>query len=146
MIRNREMDKLEKTFLNGTLEKKDQRNMYWKQGSVVFVDLGEGIDSEQNGIRPCVIIQNDIGNKYSSTTIVAPITKDIRLNKKGQVMPTHYIIEDFQGVGLNMVSTVLCEQIRTISKNRILGYKPIGYIEICKLKRQINASFGFWMN
>lgn len=146
MMNGNEVDILESNLSERRYEERDHKNPMWKQGDVVFVDLGEGVDIEQAGVRPCVIIQNDSGNKYSTTTIVAPITKNVRLTNKENVLPTHYIIEEFEALGLNIVSTVLCEQIRTVSKNRILYNMPIGKVGISKLQNQINAALGFGIN
>ena len=112
------------------------------QGQIVYVDLGEGKGSEQHGVRPCVVIQNDTGNKFSTTTIVAPITKEIKVNKSGKIQPTHYVIENYEEVGLQMKSAILFEQIRCVSKSRILSSNPIGKIDLEKVKKNIMTSFG----
>lgn len=85
-----------------------------ERGEVYYVELGEGIGSEQSGSRPCVIIQNDKGNKNSPTTIVALITKV----HKNSHLPVHVPIST-QESGLPMDSVILAEQIRTISKQRL---------------------------
>ena len=87
-----------------------------KRGDVVLCNLGEGKGSEQSGVRPCVVIQNDMGNRYSPTIIVATITSSTSKAK----LPTH--IEINERSGLDKPSIVLCEQIRTIDKKRIVGY------------------------
>lgn len=114
---------------------------FLKQGDIVYVDLGEGKTSEQEGIRPCVVIQNDIGNKYSPTTIVAPISSKIKYNKNGNIQPTHFIIENYKEVGLKSRSIILFEQIRVISKERILGF-PKGHINIKNVKNHILIALG----
>lgn len=82
------------------------------RGEIYFADLSPVIGSEQGGYRPIVILQNNKGNKYSTTVIVAPISSKITKN----TLPTHVIIEtDF----LEKKSVVLLEQIRTIDKKRI---------------------------
>lgn len=84
-----------------------------KRGEIYYADLGVTVGSEQRGLRPVLIIQNDIGNKYSPTTVVAPVTS--KVGKKSH-QPTHVpIVCD----GLFVCSTVLLEQIRTIDKSRI---------------------------
>lgn len=93
-----------------------------KRGEIYFVDFGTAIGSEQGGLRPAVIIQNDIGNKYSPTTIVAPITS--RHNKKK--IPTHYWLDKMSG--LTRDSQVLCEQVRTVNKDRVKKY--VGNVSI----------------
>lgn len=93
------------------------------QGEIYICELGENIGSEQNGERPCLIVQNNILNETSDVTIVLPITS--RLKKE---MPTHYKLKSedypFLMTGRN---TVLCECIRCISKKRI--GKLIGTID-----------------
>lgn len=88
--------------------------MIVKRGDVYFADLSPVIGSEQGGIRPVLVVQNDIGNKYSPTVIVSAITSQINKAK----LPTHIEIssEDFS---LPKDSVVLLEQIRTIDKKRL---------------------------
>ncbi|MFW6024876.1 MAG: type II toxin-antitoxin system PemK/MazF family toxin [Candidatus Woesearchaeota archaeon] len=86
-----------------------------KRGDIIIVDLKGALGSEQKGAkRPCLVIQNDTGNKYSGTTIVASIT-----SKEKNVMPTHINILNYTKFGLDEPSTILLEQIRTIDKKRI---------------------------
>lgn len=85
-----------------------------KRGQIWQAEL-DGIGSEQKGIRPVLIIQNDIGNKYSPTTIIAIITSR---NTKAK-LPTHYWIGCERGTGLRVSSMVELEQIRTIDKSRL---------------------------
>ncbi|MBR1884370.1 MAG: type II toxin-antitoxin system PemK/MazF family toxin [Clostridia bacterium] len=84
-----------------------------KRGEIYFADLSPTIGSEQSGIRPVVIVQNDIGNKYSPTVIVVAITSKIKNN-----IPTHIKI-DGEKFGLCKDSVILTEQIRTIDKSRL---------------------------
>lgn len=119
-----------------------KKDDFLEQGQIVYVDLGEGEGSEQYGIRPCVIIQNDTGNKFSTTTIIAPITKEIKINKSGKIQPTHYVIENFEDLGLPSKSMILFEQIRCISKSRIVKDKGLGKINLEKIKKNILTSFG----
>lgn len=86
-----------------------------KRGDVVIVDLEPIRGSETGKTRPCVIIQNDIGNKYSPVTIVAVITSKKEISKK---YPTDVWISKEDG-GLNTDSIIQCDQIRTITKERI---------------------------
>ncbi len=85
-----------------------------KRGDIYYADLSPVIGSEQGGVRPVLVIQNDVGNKYSPTVIVAAITSQINKAK----MPTHIEIcaDDY---GLNKDSVILLEQIRTIDKKRL---------------------------
>ncbi|PLS19665.1 PemK family transcriptional regulator [Bacillus sp. M6-12] len=86
-----------------------------KRGEIYFANLGEGIGSEQNGIRPVLIIQNDVGNKYSPTTIGALITS---MSKKLD-LPVHLEICKEESC-LPQNSVILLEQIRTIDKKRLI--------------------------
>lgn len=88
--------------------------MIVKRGDVFYADLSPVIGSEQGGVRPVVVIQNDIGNKYSPTIIIAAITSQINKAK----LPTHIEIVG-QEYGLPKDSVVLLEQIRTIDKKRL---------------------------
>lgn len=102
----------------------------YKRGDIVFVDLRPSLGSEQGGVRPCVIIQNDVGNAYSTTTVVCPTTNHIKTSKSGKLQPTHYVVENFKEVGLPKESMLLFEQVRTIDKSRILDDYPIGHIDM----------------
>lgn len=83
------------------------------RGDVVMVDLGTRFGSEQDGIRPAVVIQNDIGNYCGDTTIIAPFTA----GKKNNIeFPTHSV-----GIQLEKESIALLEQIITIDKRRIIA-------------------------
>ena len=95
-----------------------------KMFDIYYADLSKNtVNSEQGGIRPVIVIQNDIGNKYSPTLIVLPITSEI----KKENMPTHCILHKSIKNGLKVDSMVLAEQIRVIDKSRILDY--IGYLD-----------------
>ena len=125
------------------IDNKKQYDYFFKKGDIVFVDLGKpDKPSEQGGIRPCVIVQNNVGNKYSPTTIVAPISSQIKYNKNGNIQPTHFIIENYKEAGLKSRSMILCEQIRAISKKRILDTSPKGHINFNDFKGRILTAFG----
>lgn len=83
-----------------------------RRGDVYYADLSPVVGSEQGGIRPVVVVQNDKGNRYSKTIIVAPISK--KMSKPP--IPTHVIFSDDS---LSYVSMILCEQLRTIDKKRL---------------------------
>ena len=85
-----------------------------KRGELYYADLGQGVGSEQNGYRPVVIIQNNVGNKHSPTVIVAAVTSK---NSTKSKLPTHYEIG--QEAGLEAPSIILTEQLRTIDKKRL---------------------------
>ena len=88
--------------------------MIVKRGDIFYADLSPVIGSEQGGVRPVLVIQNDIGNKYSPTIIIAAITSQINKAK----LPTHIEI-NAPDYGLPKDSVVLLEQIRTIDKKRL---------------------------
>jgi mRNA interferase MazF len=92
-----------------------------RRGDVFYADLSPVIGSEQGGVRPVLVIQNDIGNKYSPTVIIAAITSQINKAK----LPTHVEINGKQ-YGLPKDSVILLEQVRTIDKRRFIE-------KICKL-------------
>ena len=85
-----------------------------KRGDVYYADLNPVVGSEQGGVRPVLIIQNDIGNKYSPTVIIAAITSKIDKAK----LPTHVEITT-ENSSLEKDSVILLEQIRTIDKKRL---------------------------
>lgn len=85
-----------------------------KRGYIFFADLSPVVGSEQGGVRPVLVIQNNIGNRYSPTVIIAAITSQIDKAK----LPTHVEIEA-SGYNLDRDSVVLLEQIRTIDKQRL---------------------------
>lgn len=84
------------------------------RGEVYFADLSPVVGSEQGGVRPVLIIQNDIGNRFSPTVIVAAITAQIQKAK----LPTHVEISA-KKYGLDRNSVILLEQIRTLDKQRL---------------------------
>jgi len=85
-----------------------------KRGDIFYADLSPVIGSEQGGVRPVLVIQNDVGNKFSPTVIVAAVTSQINKAK----LPTHVEISanDF---GLAKDSVILLEQVRTVDKRRL---------------------------
>ncbi|NLO22548.1 MAG: type II toxin-antitoxin system PemK/MazF family toxin [Syntrophomonadaceae bacterium] len=85
-----------------------------KRGEIYFAQLNPVVGSEQGGIRPVLVIQNDIGNQYSPTTIVLAITSQINKAK----LPTHVELKA-EKYGLERDSVILAEQIRTIDKTRL---------------------------
>lgn len=85
-----------------------------KRGDIYYADLSPVVGSEQGGVRPVLIVQNDVGNRYSPTVIAAAITSQREKSK----LPTHIEIES-QSCGLSKDSVVLLEQIRTIDKKRL---------------------------
>ena len=84
-----------------------------KRGDIFYADLSPVVGSEQGGVRPVLVVQNDVGNKYSPTVIIAAITSQMNKVK----LPTH--VEVSAEYGLPKNSVVLLEQIRTIDKKRL---------------------------
>ncbi len=112
--------------------------MIVKRGDIFYADLSPVVGSEQGGIRPVLIIQNNIGNKYSPTVIVAAITSQINKNK----MPTH-VEMDGAKYGLAKNSVVLLEQVRTLDKKRLrekIGLADNDMME--KVDEALEISFG----
>ncbi len=85
-----------------------------RRGDVFYADLNPVVGSEQGGVRPVLIVQNDIGNKYSPTVIIAAITSRIKRAK----LPTHVEIKTHES-NLEVDSVILLEQVRTIDKKRL---------------------------
>ncbi len=112
--------------------------MIVKRGDIYYADLSPVVGSEQGGVRPVLIIQNDIGNKYSPTVIATAITSQINKAK----MPTHIEL-DANEYGLSKDSVVLAEQIRTIDKRRLK--EKIGHIDedlMTRVNEALEISFG----
>ena len=84
------------------------------RGEIYYADLSPVVGSEQGGVRPVLIVQNDVGNKFSPTVIAAAITSQ----KSTADLPTHISV-DAQGSGLLKDSIVLLEQVRTLDKHRL---------------------------
>lgn len=109
-----------------------------KRGDIYYADLSPVIGSEQGGIRPVLIVQNDIGNRYSPTVIAAAITSRSTKAK----LPTHIPIEA-ESSGLLKDSVVLLEQVRTIDKRRLK--EKMGSIDVNSMKEineALSVSFG----
>jgi mRNA interferase MazF len=104
-----------------------------KRGEIYYADLRPVVGSEQGGIRPVLVVQNDKGNKCSPTTIVVTLTSN---NNKTNI-PTHVSITSDSNNGLKSDSTALCEQFRTIDKSRIKG--KIGYVNEDTLNNVLQA-------
>jgi mRNA interferase MazF len=109
-----------------------------KKGDIFFADLSPVVGSEQGGLRPVLIIQNDVGNKYSPTVIISAITSQINKAK----LPTHVEIGAL-GHGLNKDSVVLLEQVRTVDKKRLkekIGH--VGEDTLSKVHDALSISLG----
>ena len=88
----------------------------YRRGDIYLINLSPYMGSEQGGRRPCIVLQNNKGNLFAPTLIIAPVTSI--LTKKGAA--THYVLENQRG--LRKTSVVELEQIRTIDKGRVLSY------------------------
>ncbi|MGN0660870.1 MAG: type II toxin-antitoxin system PemK/MazF family toxin [Oscillospiraceae bacterium] len=109
-----------------------------KRGEIYYADLSPVVGSEQGGVRPVLIVQNDVGNKYSPTVIAAAITSQ----KEKAKLPTHIALQA-QTCGLAKDSVVLLEQIRTIDKKRLK--ERMGEIDqssMNKINNALSISFG----
>lgn len=111
--------------------------MIVKRGDLFYADLSPVVGSEQGGIRPVLVIQNDVGNKYSPTVIAAAVTSQINKAK----MPTHIEISA-ETYGLVKDSVILMEQIRTIDKRRLK--EKIGHADedlMQRVNKALSVSF-----
>lgn len=109
-----------------------------KRGEIYYADLSPVVGSEQGGIRPVLIVQNDVGNRYSPTVIAAAITSQ----KDKAKLPTHIEL-DTQHSGLQKNSVVLLEQIRTIDKRRLK--EKMGEVDsgvMTRINTALSISFG----
>ena len=115
-----------------------------RRGDIYYADLSPVVGSEQGGIRPVLIVQNNVGNRYSPTVIAAAITSQTGKNK----LPTHIEVQsqlsaDGTGNGLAKRSIILLEQIRTIDKQRLK--EKMGFLDeksMAKIDRALEISFG----
>ncbi len=108
-----------------------------QRGEIYLVDLTKNVGSEQGGIRPAVIIQNDKGNQFSPTTVVCPITSKIKSH-----VPTHVILSPKDGV--KCTSSVLCEQPMTVDKSllvKLIG-KVISQNKMNEVNEKLMLSLG----
>jgi mRNA interferase MazF len=109
-----------------------------KRGDIYYADLSPVVGSEQGGLRPVLIVQNDVGNKYSPTVIAAAITSKISKTK----LPTQIDVQG-DGAGLAKDSIILLEQIRTIDKKRLK--EKMGHLDdetMISVNSAIEVSFG----
>ena len=109
-----------------------------RRGDIYYADLSPVVGSEQGGIRPVLIVQNDVGNRYSPTVIAAAIT-----SRRGKTkLPTHIPIEAVDS-GLQKDSIVLLEQVRTLDKRRLK--EKMGSVDreaMQEINRALSVSFG----
>lgn len=118
-----------------------KENWNYRRGDIYLVDLGTNVGSEQGGCRPVLLLQNDVGNHFAPTLIVAPVTS--RYWKKSK-QPTHTLIEGIQN--LNSPSVVLAEHLLTIDKMRVMKY--LGKVpeeQMLAVDRAVKISLGLEM-
>ena len=109
-----------------------------KRGDIYYADLSPVVGSEQGGMRPVLIVQNDMGNRYSPTVIAAAITS----RKFKTELPTHIRVSA-DGCGLAKDSIVLLEQVRTIDKTRLREHMgALGTDEMGRIDRALSVSLG----
>ncbi len=109
-----------------------------KRGDIFYADLSPVVGSEQGGIRPVLVVQNDVGNRYSPTVIIAAITSQINKAK----LPTHIELPGDE-YGLSKNSVILAEQVRTIDKRRLK--ERIGHLDeilMTNIDDALKISFG----
>ncbi|MFI3325445.1 MAG: type II toxin-antitoxin system PemK/MazF family toxin [Clostridia bacterium] len=106
-----------------------------KRGEIYLVDLDPVIGSEQGGIRPVLIVQNNIGNEHSTTLIVAPITSKLK------ALPTHVDVSK----ALDVPSHIQLEQLRTVDKKRVLKYiATLRNEQMKKVDKAFKTSLNLW--
>ena len=111
-----------------------------KRGEIYYADLSPVVGSEQGGVRPVLVIQNDVGNKYSPTIIAAAITSQMTKAR----LPTHIEVDTTSGLPKD--SVVLAEQLRTLDKTRLRD--KIGVLDekaMSKVNNALLVSLGFFM-
>jgi len=109
-----------------------------KRGDIYYADLSPVVGSEQGGMRPVLIVQNDMGNRYSPTVIAAAITSKRFKND----LPTHIKV-NADGCGLQQDSIVLLEQVRTLDKTRLREHMgALGDGDMIRVNEALSVSFG----
>ena len=112
--------------------------MQVRRGDIYYADLSPVVGSEQGGIRPVLIVQNDVGNKFSPTVIAAAITSQSQKTK----LPTHIKINSVE-TGLQKDSIVLLEQVRTLDKQRLKGKMgALDSYSMDLIDKALSVSFG----
>ena len=117
--------------------------MLVKRGDIFYADLSPVIGSEQGGMRPVLIVQNDVGNRYSPTVIAAAITSRTGKTKLPTHIDVHCTAKSLSDFGLARDSVILLEQVRTIDKRRLKEH--IGHLDestMLKVNTAISVSFG----
>lgn len=116
-------------------------NWVYRRGDLYLADLGTPVGSRQGGVRPVIILQNDIGNYYAPTITLAPLTSKINKKKK---QPTHYFLR--KAKGLHQPSVVLAEQLGTYDKRCIIRY--LGKVSSAQMRgidEVVKAQLGYYI-
>ena len=124
--------------MSSTIQNQSQTAQTVRRGDIFYADLSPVVGSEQGGLRPVLIIQNDVGNRYSPTVIAAAITSRMGKTK----LPTHIDVYADR-VGLSKDSVILLEQIRTLDKRRLR--EKMGHLDedvMAEVNNAIAVSFG----
>lgn len=107
-----------------------------KRGQVWYADLSPVVGSEQGGLRPVIVVSNNIGNKYAPTITICPITSQVK-----NPLPTHTYIATKE----NICGTVMCEQVRTIDKSRLRKLCSTATAEdMCRLDKAIKIALAVY--
>jgi len=114
------------------------KNVNIRRGDIYYADLSPVVGSEQGGVRPVLIVQNDVGNRFSPTVIAAAITSQ----RAKANLPTHIML-DAQSTGLAKDSVVLLEQVRTIDKHRLKERMGrLDNMSMTQVNQALSISFG----
>ena len=110
----------------------------FRKGEIYLFDLADSYINVQSGLRPCLIIQNELGNIYSPTVIVVPITTKLKKTD----LPVHVITENYF-MGKKIMEIILCEQILTVPKSRIKKYlRTLDKATLREVEKAIEVSLG----
>lgn len=118
-------------------------NWVFRRGDIYIADLGHPVGSQQGGIRPVIVLQNNRGNAHSPTVTVAPMTTK---TEKKKFQPTHYRINNYKAVGLAYPTMVLAEQIGTFDKSCIVRYLGrVSPTQMRDIDEVVQAQLGFYI-
>lgn len=114
------------------------KNSRFRKGEIYLFDLADSYINVQSGLRPCLIIQNELGNIYSPTVIVVPITTKIKKTD----LPVHVMTKKYF-MGKKIMEIILCEQILTVPKSRIKKYlRTLDKATLREVEKAIEVSLG----
>ncbi len=111
----------------------------YRRGDVYLANLNPAVGAEIGGIRPVLVLQNDVGNHFGPTLIIAPMTSNI---EKKPAQPTHYLLKNVRG--LSRPSMVILEQLKTLDKSRIIRYMgKTTRQQMRRIERCVDVSLGY---